>query len=155
NAIIKYFDTAVNSFHCVPLSFSASDATGIFDIWQGQYRQAARSNIIAFRSMMAPPQCGTTPMGHPQPSQLQTTSTSCPTSPRLPGLRTVSCIRYSPTASTTEILATTYRPTSTPISAPLPKRNPGEQVPLPMQDTRTAPYFSAVTCKASTRNLAT
>src|SRR5437763_16950098 len=105
--------------------------------------------------MIAPPQCGTTLRDHPQLSLLQTTFTFCPTLPHLPGLRTASCTRFSPTASTTEILATTYRPNSTPISAPLPKRNPGEQVPLPMQDTRTAPYFSVVTCKASTRNSVT
>ena len=35
SANIKYFDTAGNTFHWVPMSFSANDATGIFDIWQG------------------------------------------------------------------------------------------------------------------------
>ncbi len=34
-ANIKYFDTADNNFHWVPMSFYASDATGMFDIWQG------------------------------------------------------------------------------------------------------------------------
>jgi len=32
---VKYFDTADSSFHRVPLSFHANDATGTFDIWQG------------------------------------------------------------------------------------------------------------------------
>jgi alpha-glucosidase len=35
SANIKYFDTAGNSFHWVPMSFHANDATGTFDIWQG------------------------------------------------------------------------------------------------------------------------
>src|SRR6266702_1815235 len=115
-------------------------------------RHIVRTRAGCLYNMMG--ECGTTPMGHPQPSQLQTTSTSCPTSPRLPGLRTALCTRFSPTASTMEIPATTYKPTSTPISAHLLKRNPGEQVLMPTPDIRTAPYFSAVTCKASTRNLA-
>ncbi len=35
SANIKYFDTADNRFHWVPLSFYANDATGTFDLWQG------------------------------------------------------------------------------------------------------------------------
>ena len=35
SANIKYFDTADNSFHWVPMSRTGSDATGRFDFWQG------------------------------------------------------------------------------------------------------------------------
>jgi alpha-glucosidase len=35
SANIEYFDTAGDSFHWVPLSLHANDATGTFDIWQG------------------------------------------------------------------------------------------------------------------------
>ena len=35
SANIKYFDTADNNFHWVPMSFYANDATGDFDIWRG------------------------------------------------------------------------------------------------------------------------
>src|SRR5437588_6995299 len=105
--------------------------------------------------MTAPPLPGTTPGDHPQLSPLQATSTSCPTSPRHRGLRTASCTRFFPTVSTTETPATTYKPTSTHILAPPPKRNPGERVLMPTPVILIAPYFSAAICKASTRNLAT
>ena len=32
---IKYYDTADNAFHWIPLTFAANDATGIFDLWRG------------------------------------------------------------------------------------------------------------------------
>lgn len=35
SANIKYFDTADNNFHWVPMSFYSNDATGDFDIWRG------------------------------------------------------------------------------------------------------------------------
>jgi alpha-glucosidase len=35
SANIKYYDTADNAFHWVPMSLAHTDATGDFDIWQG------------------------------------------------------------------------------------------------------------------------
>ena len=46
---IKYFDTADNSFHWVPLSFHANDATGTFDIWQGTIPASCSSKYYRFQ----------------------------------------------------------------------------------------------------------
>ena len=44
---VKYFDTADDSFHWVPLAFHENDATGTFDIWQGTI--AASCSIKYYR----------------------------------------------------------------------------------------------------------
>ena len=46
---VKYFDTADNSFHWVPLSFHANDATGTFDIWQGTIPASCSSKYYRFQ----------------------------------------------------------------------------------------------------------
>ena len=46
---IKYFDTADSSFHWVPLSFHANDATGTFDIWQGTIPASCSSKYYRFQ----------------------------------------------------------------------------------------------------------
>jgi len=49
SANIKYFDTADNSFHWVPLSFYANDATGTFDIWQGTIPASCSNKYYRFQ----------------------------------------------------------------------------------------------------------
>ena len=46
---VKYFDTADSSFHWVPLSFHANDATGTFDIWQGTIPASCSSKYYRFQ----------------------------------------------------------------------------------------------------------
>ena len=46
---VKYFDTADNSFHWVPLSLHANDATGTFDIWQGTIAASCSSKYYRFQ----------------------------------------------------------------------------------------------------------
>ena len=46
---VKYFDTADNSFHWVPLSLHANDATGTFDIWQGTIPASCFSKYYRFQ----------------------------------------------------------------------------------------------------------
>jgi len=49
SANIKYFDTADNSFHWIPLSFYANDATGTFDIWQGTIPASCSNKYYRFQ----------------------------------------------------------------------------------------------------------
>jgi len=49
SANIKYFDAADNAFHWVPMSFATSDATGMFDLWQGTIPASCSNKYYRFQ----------------------------------------------------------------------------------------------------------
>ncbi len=49
SANIKYYDSADNAFHWVPMSWSSNDPTGTFDYWQGTIPASASEKYYRFQ----------------------------------------------------------------------------------------------------------